>query len=177
MAQILSERMIVNRRQLLHTLSVLTAGSAWGTFSSATLTADFSLPASYGHRPLLLALTRSKVVCESILGHDSSVSAWRSSIRPECLKELSALIAQANFRVVERCHYGPAFWQACSDAFQRVADQMAALRSVDHPAFAMFQEAESTFRRTAQLLEIETTRTASLSFGGTDALGEGRGGR
>ena len=152
--------MIVNRRQLLQALSVLTAGTASGGFPIASFAADPGAPASLRDAPLMAALTRSKENCESILENQASVIARCSSGPSGGLRELTALIDQANLQLVEQRHQGPAFWQACSDSFLRAAEQLGTLCSEDQRTVAMFEQAESLFRQTAQLLEIETRRTA-----------------
>lgn len=150
----------MDRRQLLYTLSALTLGSAGAAFSSASLMADVTDLHQFRKGLLLRALAQARCECESLLTNNELMTGRIKSDSDDWLKEISAFVDQARSRLADQCHQGPAFWQACSDAFLRTAERLSAAQTNDHFASVLFAKTEVTFRQTARLLTIETARTA-----------------
>jgi hypothetical protein len=160
---LMMERIMMNRRQLLQTLSVLTAGGAWTVVTRPLNAISIAVSGRPSEESLISALTESKSMCAAILVQSDVRFESNRTRTADRLNELALLTDQAMSRAMKQSHSGPAFWQACGDAFLRTADLLSACAR-QRPTAAM-QQAEAAFRRTAQLLAAETLRSTRQQAG------------
>jgi hypothetical protein len=152
----------MNRRMLLQTLSVLSASCAWTLMPTSPRANGLRAEGLPREESLLLSLTESREKCAEMLALSESLRNSRSTFLVNGLQQLTRLIEEARSRVTDQRPGGPAFWQSCGDAFFRTAELLTADCNQHHFPNADSRVAEETFRRTADLLAVETIRTARL---------------
>jgi hypothetical protein len=109
---------------------------------------------------LLLALAESASRCDLLLAQNESVFQSPGYHPVEILQLLLRLIGEARSRLLQQRSDSPAFWQACGDAFVRAAECVSTCCIHQQCLNVVGREAEEKFRRTAQLLFLETIRSA-----------------
>lgn len=149
----------MNRRELLQALSVLSAGGAWTFLFGSSSAGEMPESAPEQNDSLLLALADSAAQCDQLLAQGKSVFESHGEFSAGTLRELTCLIGEARLRLLKQRSDSPAFWQACGDAFLRTAESIASCSGAQFTQNVDPQRAEETFRRTAQLLTFEISRS------------------
>jgi prophage DNA circulation protein len=147
----------MNRRSLLRSLAALSfAGSSFAAVTS--LNAEITEPAGR-ENSISELLSLSRQMCRQLCRDLSSSTAAHASA-----KDLMGLIEEAQTRLQESRPHAAAFWQACSDAFIRTAEQLDQVKSQSLGARVSISEIQHTFLRTAISLNQQTSTTISSVF-------------
>lgn len=148
----------MNRRSFLRSMAVISASS-----SSVALLSRLAAETPNG--TLFHLLDRAEPVCATLLHRSTFGSLDLTPTLNAALQEVAQLIPVAKSRLAEGSQFSAAFWQSCSDAFLRTAQQLAALKTQSKLHASLLCDAQELFEQTAQLLSTQTVVAVELSRG------------